>query len=64
MEDVLVLQGLGITLRTQPSTLSAKEWAEAWVHMQARELSMIRLHLSLEVLLHVLSFNAPIKLWD
>lgn len=61
MEDVFVLQGptqgLGARLKSKPFAMLDEEW----VNMQAPALSMIRLHL---FLVQVLSFDAPIKLWD
>lgn len=51
---------MGDALKVQPSAMSDEEW----VNMQVPALSMIWLRLFPEVLLQVLSFDTPIKLWD
>lgn len=60
MLDVLVSQGLGLAFKTKPDKMSAEDWED----ISMRTLSMIRLHLSSEVLLQVMTENTVTKLWD
>ena len=62
MKDVLIQQGLidALLCEKKPTTMEVWDWR--WLQMQA--VSTIRMYLTDEVMIHVLSETSPTVLWS
>ena len=62
VKDVLIQQGLidALICNERPSTMEEKNWT--WIQMQT--VSMIRLYLADDVVIHVLNESSPTVLWE